>query len=285
MKLTDSEFTDLSKFIHKICGISIPVTKKYLIEQRLEPIVTERGCSTYGEYYQKLVGNRFYAGDKELIEAITTNETSFFRDQHPFDAMEKSILPKLIERLKEQKFKHLAGSQKIKIWSAASSYGQEVYSIAMTIDKVIKSPNIKNVTLNDFSILGTDISNDVTSFAKRAVYSNLEVARGLSVEDRASYFDQVSNGWGVKSALKRIVQFRLLNLMNSFSILGSFDIVFCRNVLIYFDLEARSKIIKQIHSMLPDDGYLILGSSENLYGVDSDFKSERIDGTVVYRKK
>jgi len=285
MKLSDSEFKDLSEFIHKICGISIPTTKRYLIEQRLEPIVTERGCSTYDEYYQKLVANRFYAGDKELIEAITTNETSFFRDRHPFDAMESHVLPELIVRLKEQKFKQLAGSQKIKIWSAASSYGQEVYSIAMTIDKVIKSPQVKNVTLNDFSILGTDISNDAISFAKNGLYSKLEVSRGLSVEDRNVYFDQVSDSWGVKPALKRIVQFRLLNLMNSFSILGSFDIVFCRNVLIYFDLEARTKIIKQIYSMLPDDGYLILGSSENLYGVESDFKSERIEGTVVYRKK
>ena len=285
MKLSDSEFTDLAEFILKVCGITIPFTKKYLIEQRLEPVVADRECTSYGDYYQKLVGNRFYGGDKELIEAITTNETSFFRDIHPFDALRDEILPSLIFRLKEQKYKHFSAANKIKIWSAASSYGQEIYSIAMTIDQVIESPKIKNVTLNDFSILGTDISNEVICFAKNAVYSKLEVSRGLSDRFRNEYFTEVAEGWSIVDALKKIAEFRLLNLMNSFTVLGSFDIIFCRNVLIYFDIEARGKIIKQFHSMLPDDGYLILGSSENLYGVGSEFKSERIGNSVVYRKQ
>jgi len=284
MNLADSEFLDLSAFIQKLCGIAIPITKKYLIEQRLERIVRERKCESYGDYYAKLSSNRFYAGDKELIEAITTNETSFFRDKHPFEVMQSHILPQIIERYKSEKYKDLSSASKVKIWSAASSYGQEAYSIAMMIDRTLGAPDIKNITLKDFSILGTDISNDVLDVSRKAVYSDLEVGRGLSDGLKRDYFDKVSDGWAVKPAIKNIAEFRQLNLMNNFSILGSFDIIFCRNVLIYFELEARDRIIKQLYSMLADDGYLVLGSSENMYGVTSRFKSERIGRSVVYRK-
>ncbi|MCP4150107.1 MAG: protein-glutamate O-methyltransferase CheR [bacterium] len=285
MELNKQDFQLLRDYIHRIIGLAIMDEKQYLIKQRLEPVVKKAGCTTFLEFYQKLKEAPSGHLNKEIVSAITTNETSFFRDIHPFETFSRHILPELFKRIIARKERqYVRTGPKVRIWCAASSTGQEPYCLAILIYESLKHNPRENIYAADFSVLATDISPEVLAKAMTGEYDEAEVNRGLPLNLKQRYFHSKGSNWTVKEELHRLVEFKRLNLIEPFTDLGSFDVIFCRNVLIYFDMETRRKIIDQFNHMLTTNGFLVLGSSENLYGLESSFKSTHFGSTIVYRE-
>lgn len=283
MELTNKEFLHLRGYIHKLCGILVDENKEYLIKQRLEPIVEEFGYKSFAELCEHLsfppIGLR-----EKIIIAITTNETFFFRDGGPFDTFKKYLIPDLAKLIIERKNKSfMRKGAKVRIWCVACSTGQEPYSLAMLINEFCATTS-ENITMEDFSILTTDINTDVLAQAMQGRYNQLEVNRGLDESRLAKYFRQDGNDWFISNELQSIIEFKKLNLADSFLSLGGFDIILCRNVLIYFDDKTKTRILNEIHHLLSEDGTLLLGSSENIYGLCDNFKSTNVDGTLLFKK-
>ena len=283
MILTKPEFKLLSDYVQRACGILIPEDKQYLICQRLEPLAVSIGCTTFGELYSKLNSGYSYALRDQLLDAITTQETSFFRDGHPFITFKDHILPELAKSLIERK-KQGYRTSNIRVWSAGSSTGQEPYSIAILCYEYAKEGAFWRLNLNDFDIVASDISRRALAKAKSGEYNKREISKGLSTEQRNKYFNCKDGNWSIKDNIRNLIVYRRINLIEPFSLLGSFDIIFCRNVLIYFDIETKQKICEQFHKMLIDGGYLILGNAENLYGISNSFKSVKYGKTLFYQK-
>jgi len=288
MELTKQDFSNLVKFIYEKCGIVIKDEKVYLVQQRLEPIAKLNGCHTFSEFYLKLITNCTPNLSDALITAITTNETSFFRDKHPFDTFENHILPELGRAVEERKGRttERKGS-KARIWCAASSTGQEPYCLAMIISEYIQKVKHKGIEPGDFSIVATDISSKVLAQAISGEFSDYEVKRGLKESYMNKYFfkeDGDRGKWVIDQNIRDLVEFRRLNLMEPFTKLGGFDAIFCRNVLIYFDEDSKRRIFDQFHHMLSNDGFLVLGSTESTYGITDKFKSARENSTIIYKK-
>ncbi|OGQ94113.1 MAG: hypothetical protein A2521_13470 [Deltaproteobacteria bacterium RIFOXYD12_FULL_57_12] len=286
LELTQKEFDGLRIYIRNICGVAIPDTKSYLVQQRLEPLVKASGSSTFTEFYQKVISDRGSLYRDSLITAITTNETFFFRDGHPFVAFEKTVLPMLGALIKQKKAK--GGVLKrplVRIWCAASSTGQEPYTLAMLVYEYARANAFQNIDVEDFGILASDISPPVLLKAKAGEFTEAELARGLSVERKKKYFTRLGEVWKIHDYLRTLVEYRRVNLIEAFGFLGTFEVVFCRNVLIYFNLETKRKIIEKFRAVLTEPGILFLGSSENLYGLSDGFDSQQTGLTVYYRKK
>lgn len=284
LTLTKLEFEQMSNMIHDVCGIVVTPEKEYLIIQRLSPLAVEAGCSNFSEYCNKLKSASCMPDLKEkLIAAITTNETLFFRDQHPFETLSLEILPELVSKLLVKKGRGDIASQ-IRIWSAAASTGQEPYSIAMCINELVESQKFKNITINDFKIVATDISEEVLSRARHGSYNQCEIARGLSDYHKNKYFKQHGDKWIIDCKIKNMVEFRHFNLTHQFSAFVNYDIVFCRNVLIYFDDKTKMKILSGFYEILSSSGILILGAMENTYCLNDNFKHKRSGKTIYYQK-
>lgn len=287
MQLSAQEFILLRDLIRDICGIALKEDKQYLIMQRLEPLAKAHKCSSFAELYQLLKAESLNTALREkLVEAITTNETSFFRDGHPYETLRSYVLPHLV---KHHIMRRTAGkipvNAKIKIWSAASSTGQEPYSIAMTIAEFIASGSASSFTSNDFRILGTDISNEVLSKAIAGTYNQVEISRGISPELRQKYFVESKGNWHVSPKLKEMVEFKPINLVKPFGAIGIFDMIVCRNVLIYFDDKTKAKILETFYDMLHENGILLLGAMENTYCLTDKFKSFHAGKTILYEKR
>jgi chemotaxis protein methyltransferase CheR len=276
IKVTLDEFKVLSKYIYEVCRISLDPGKLYLIETRLGGLVEELGCTSYSEFYFKAQADKTRHLERRIVNAITTNETLWFRDSTPFDALQFKILPDLIDRKRALAGK--TGRPSIRIWSAACSTGQEVYSIAMVIRSLVPDPSQLDVT-----ILGTDISDDVMAAASAGKYSRFEMERGMPADKLARYFVQEGEGWKVKDEIRAMANFRKLNLFDSFAALGRFDVVFCRNVAIYFSTEDRKILFNKIADVLQGDGYLLIGSSEYLAGISDRFGPQRHCRAVYYQ--
>lgn len=285
MELSKEVFKELTSHIYKLSGLEIKEEKLYLIRQRLTPVVKAFGYADFKELHTKLTQNNNTLLRDEVLSAITTNETSFFRDSHPFDSFANSLLPELgsLALARKRKPSPRKGS-KVRIWCAASSYGQEPYSLAMQIYEYVERSRGKGIDTGDFSILATDISPQALSKAISGEYSELEMARGLDDKRRKKYFEKKGSMWGVHDWIQTMVEFRMINLTTPFTMLGGFDVIFCRNVLIYFDNETKERILKQFYTMLADDGLLFLGSTENLYGLDVTFKSHKYGKTLCYKR-
>jgi len=285
VKLSSREFKLLSDFIYDICGLSISESKMYLVQQRLEPLVIQAKCSSFEEYYQKNVGMQNPRIREDIANAMTTNETSFFRDQHPFNTFGEYVLPRLatIARDRKQLQTGRKGS-KIRIWSAAASTGEEPYSISMLIHEFVATNPSLGLSPQDFSILATDISTNVLSKAISGEYTDLAVRRGLSSERLQKYFINTNGKWYLEDKIRQMVEFRCLNLTEPFTLLGGFDLIFCRNVMIYFDNETKSRIFSQFHQMLSDNGLLILGTAEHIYQLTDKFKTIHEGQTIIYEK-
>jgi chemotaxis protein methyltransferase CheR len=284
MKLED--YKTISKYIFDVCGIVLGEDKQYLIEQRLSPILSELGCTTFFDLAQKLdnKSNNFFVREK-MLNAMTTNETSFFRDEHPYVAFRERIMPDMMERIKQRKERSWQRrGAKVNMWSVAASSGQEPYSMAMIIADVVSAKGMGLVSLEDFGILGTDISSKVLSKAIEGKYGSLEVTRGLTAEMRRKYFLQDGDSYLIEEKLRRIVEFKALNIQDSFTQIGSFDVIFCRNILIYFTDDAKRKILSQLYQVLAPGGYLLLGAAENMYNLNEEFTTERYGTTTIYRK-
>ncbi len=273
LKLTHEEFLELAAVIHKKCGIVVQKDKDYLIHQRVAPLVEKHGFKSFKEYTSKLSSIFNTDLSEELIEVMTTNETSFFRDRHPFDSFYNNILPELV---KNRKF-----GRKIRIWSAASSSGQEIYSIAMLIIEFIENNKDLGLVPDNFELMATDISNEMLNKVKHGMYNEVEIKRGLSPSRLNKFFEKKENIWYAKKELTKMITTKHLNLTASYTTLGLFDFVLCRNVLIYFDDETKEGIISQIYFSLNKNGFLMLGSMEAL-GLMSSFKKKRVGSTNIY---
>jgi len=285
MELSGHEFSLLGRYIQNLCGITIPEDKSYLIHQRLEPVVTAAGCKSFGEFYQKLKQNLLPKIEEQIINAITTNETYFFRDEHPFIAIKEYILPKLGEIIRERKARDTSRKgPKVSLWSSGASTGQEPYSLAILIHEYATANKVLGILKEDFGLLATDISSETLSKAMSGQYTEMEMKRGLTPDQVAKYFTKEGINWVVNNSIGVMVDFRQINLVEPFVGLGGFDVILCRNVLIYFDIATRTRMVDQFYEILSEDGFLILGGPENLYGITDKFESIYCGGTLIYKK-
>jgi chemotaxis protein methyltransferase CheR len=254
VQVIDKEIPMVAGLVEKLCGVILDETKGYLIESRLSSLAEAVGCASFSEFCHKAS----YSGDQtihnRIIDAITTQETLFFRDNSPFEALQHKVIPDLIDAKAGSVF-----PRRIRIWSAACSTGQEVYSIAMTLCELL--PDIAEW---DVKILGTDISDSAVKQASLGRYAKHEIQRGMKPGVLQKYFIEGKDGWRVKDELRFLAAFRRRNLLEPFADLGLFDIIFCRNVAIYFDAQAKCSLFLRAANQLTPGGYLFVGSSESL---------------------
>jgi len=278
VKISLDEIKVLSKYVKDTTGIFLDEGKAYLIETRLKNIVEETGCTSYGELYAKAKTDVSKTIERKIIDAITTNETLFFRDSGPFELLQHKILPDLIDNRSTKSSGLLP--LPIKIWSAACSTGQETYSISMVLKELLS-----DISRYSIKLVGTDISDAAIAQASYGTYSKFEIERGLTHDKLQRYFNSKGDKWKVKDEIRSMASFRKLNLMLPFNGLGKFDIVFCRNVAIYFTMEDRKKLFEKIADILERDGYLIIGSTESLTGVCPRFEPKRYLRSIFYQLK
>lgn len=272
-QLQESEYKQFRDFLELQCGIVLGENKQYLVKSRLGPLMQRFSISTLSELVSKTMSPFERQLRSAVIDAMTTNETLWFRDTYPYELLKNQLLPDLEKTCRS-----------VKIWSAASSSGQEPYSISMTLLEYQQGR--PSAFPGGVSILGTDISNTMLEHCQRAEYDGLALARGLSPERRTRFFEDSGKGMmRVKEVVRKKVSFRHLNLLDSYTLLGKFDIIFCRNVLIYFSPEVKTKIIRQFAQSLNSRGYLILGASESLSSLNEDFEMLRCNPGIIYRKK
>jgi len=272
-QLDDKSYHQFRTFLEQQCGIVLGENKQYLVKSRLAPLMSKFDVNSLGELVTRTLSPIERQLRAAVIDAMTTNETLWFRDDYPFKLLKSKLLPDLADR-----------RTPVKIWSAASSSGQEPYSIAMSVLEYQQSN--PGAFARGVQVIGTDISSTMLEHCKYGHYDSLALARGLSPERKRQFFENGDNGMlKVKDEVKKMVSFRPLNLLNSYSLMGRFDIVFCRNVLIYFAPEIKAQIISQIHGTLNDGGYLFLGASESLSGLNSDFDMLRCNPGIIYQKK
>ncbi|RLB81515.1 MAG: protein-glutamate O-methyltransferase CheR [Deltaproteobacteria bacterium] len=276
IKVTPEEIKVLSKYVADISGIFLDQSKAYLIESRLGSLVEEFGCTSYREFYFKAKSDASRSLEKRIIEAIATYETSFFRDTYPFELLKYKILPDLIDKRREKSPNFFPVP--IRIWSAACSTGQEVYSIAIVLKELL--PDLKKFNVK---ILGTDISGRAIARASYGEYNKFEIERGLSEERLQKYFSRNSNAWKIKDEIRTMATFKKQNLMKPFTGMGKFDIIFCRNVAIYFTPRDRVTLFNKIGDVLEPDGYLIIGSTESLASICPKFEPKRYLRSVFYQ--
>lgn len=278
VKINPDEIKVLSKYIYDISGIYIDQSKAYLLETRLGKILESENCTSFSDLYQATKKDVSKKIEKKIIDAITTNETLFFRDSNPFELFQHKIIPEIIDSRTGPNSKN--ASMPIRIWSAACSTGQEIYSIAIVLKELLH-----DVFRYQIKLLGTDISNAVISQASAGVYNKFEIERGLSPEKLKRYFTPNGMSWKIKDEIRAMASFKNLNLLEPFNYLGKFDIIFCRNVAIYFTLEDRKKLFNRIADSLEPDGFLIIGSTESLTGVCPRFIPKRHLKSIFYQLK
>lgn len=266
----------LSQYIHTLCGVYLDASKGYLLESRLAPLMSEQVCSSFSELYMKARNDLSGAIARKIVDAITTGETSFFRDSSPFDLFQFKLLPELIDRRKATALPNTP--IKLRIWSAACSSGQEVYTTA-----IILKETLGNLSKYDIHLLGTDVSDQAVKRASYGSFSSLEVERGLTQERLQRHFHSTPNGWKVRDEIRAMTSFKKINLMEDFSPLGRFDIIFCRNVAIYFTEADRIRLFARLGNALAADGALIIGSTESLTGLAPQFEPMRYLRSVYYR--
>ncbi len=256
MKPEDFDF--VSRLIKSKSGLVLSEDKTYLLESRLMPIARKRGLKDLTELIGALRG-----GDRNLVEevvdAMTTNESFFFRDTKPFDQFRHVVLPHMI--------KERASKRSLRIWCAAASSGQEPYSLAMILDEFKSQLAGWRV-----EIIGTDISREILTKARAGLYSQFEVQRGLPIGLLVKYFQKKEDQWQISADIRSKVQYKEFNLLEDFRPLGQFDVVYCRNVLIYFDQPTKSDVLARISALMPDDGFLFLGGAETVLGISDKFK-------------
>ena len=256
--MTPQDYEYICNILKERSGLLLSADKQYLIESRLLPLARRAGLSGIGELAQKMK-----SGDDALIvdvvEAMTTNETFFFRDKIPFDNFKDTVIPDLI--------KARASRRSLRIWCAASSTGQEPYSLAMLLKEMGSA-----LTGWRVEIVATDLSQEVLEKSKSGMYSQFEVQRGLPIQMLVKYFDQVGEFWQLKPTVRSMVQYRQLNLLKDFSHLGKFDVIFCRNVLIYFDQATKIDVFNRLLKANESDGCLFLGAAETVVGLTNSYR-------------
>jgi chemotaxis protein methyltransferase CheR len=256
--VTPLDYEFLRKLLKERSGLDLSSDKQYLVESRLIPLARKAGLPGITELVQKMkAGSDALTSD--VVEAMTTNETFFFRDKVPFDHLRETILPSIMQAR--------AGRRSMRIWCAASSTGQEPYSIAMCLKAL--GPALAGWRIE---IVATDLSQGVLEKSRAGIFSQFEVQRGLPIQMLVKHFTQVGELWQLNADIRAMVQHRQLNLLQDFSHLGTFDVIFCRNVLIYFDQDTKAGIFNRLGKMLESDGFLVLGAAESVVGISDAFK-------------
>lgn len=268
------ELNALSRYIETAAGIVLDETKGYLVESRLGPLLDDLDCPSFGALERKASADRSGRTRDLIVDRISTNETSFFRDSHPFELLAHKIIPDFFER------HHLEGKTPLHIWSAACSTGQETYSIAMTLKEVLG-----DLDHSAIQIVGSDISESALSYASRGLYSKLELSRGLSSDRLFRHFNRDGDGWKVADEIRALIYFEKKNLLEPTGAHGPYDVIFCRNVAIYFSLENRRVLFDHLADCLAPQGALLIGSTESLINVTTRFEREEFRGKVYYRKR
>jgi chemotaxis protein methyltransferase CheR len=257
--VTPMEYDYLRKLLKERSGLVLSSDKQYLVESRLLPIARKSGLTGLGELVQKIKTPGTEALIVEVVEAMTTNESFFFRDKIPFDHFREAIMPSLVAARAKQR--------RVRIWCAAASTGQEPYSLAMCLKEMAGQISGWRV-----EIIATDLSHEVLEKAKAGIYSQFEVQRGLPIQLLVKYFTQIGETWQIAPEIRSMVQYRPFNLLSDFGQLGIFDVVYCRNVLIYFDQQTKVDVLERIARIAEPDGFLVLGAAETVVGLTEAFK-------------
>ncbi|MGQ0685150.1 CheR family methyltransferase [Bradyrhizobium sp.] len=256
--MTPPDYEYLRKLLKDQSGLDLSADKQYLIESRLAPLARKAGLAGIAELVQRMkTGSTSLVA--QVVEAMTTNETFFFRDKVPFDHFRQSIMPEIL--------KARVARRSIRIWCAAGSTGQEPYSLAMCLKEMDSQLAGWRV-----EVIATDLSQEVLEKSKAGLYSQFEVQRGLPIQLLVKYFKQTGEFWQINPELRAMVQHRRLNLLHDFSGLGTFDVIFCRNVLIYFDQDTKINIFNRLCKAMEPDGFLVLGAAETVVGLTDAFK-------------
>jgi chemotaxis protein methyltransferase CheR len=271
--LTTQDIDAVCGLVNDLCGVYLDESKGYLIEARLSELVKHSGCESYAEFARKARTDADSTVRSKIVDAITTNETLFFRDTSPFDALLNKVIPETIDSKAGTPY-----PKRIRIWSAACSTGQESYSIAMLLSEML--PDVHDWDIN---ILGTDISDEVVARASRGWYAAHEIERGLAPARLQRFFQAENNGWRVKDSLRALCSFERRNLLDPNSARGKFDVIFCRNVAIYFTPGARKDLFLRLTTALTIEGWLFVGSQESLRDVGPQFVPEQHCRAICYR--
>jgi chemotaxis protein methyltransferase CheR len=256
--VTPLDYEYLRKLLRERSGLVLAPEKQYLIESRLMPVARRASCASITDLVRHLREPDSEPLKAEITEAMTINESFFFRDKIPFDRFRDTVLPALLSAR--------AHTKRFRIWCAAASTGQEPYSLAMMLKSVQEKFSGWRI-----EILATDISHDVLEKARAGIYSQFEVQRGLPIQMLMQHFEQVGEQWRLSEAIRKMVQFRQINLLADFAALGTFDVVFCRNVLIYFDQATKTGVLERIYRQLAPDGFLLMGAAETVVGLTDIF--------------
>ena len=256
--MTPLDFEYLRKLLKERSGLDLTAEKQYLVESRLTPLARKAGLSGIGDLVQKMKTGAA-ALTIDVVEAMTTNETFFFRDKTPFDHLRETVIPALLQAR--------AARRHLRIWCAAGSTGQEPYSIAMCLKEYGPTHTGWRTEIN-----ATPLSNEVLEKSRAGLYSQFEVQRGLPIQLLIKYFKQVGELWQINPDIRAMIQHRQLNLLQDFSHLGVFDVIFCRNVLIYFDQQTKTGVFTRLARQVEVDGFLALGAAETVVGLTDAFK-------------
>ncbi len=270
--ITTADYQSFRKFLEDASGIVLGDNKQYLVTSRLTKFISDSEIDSFGTLMKRMKTDNKLRN--RMMDAMTTNETSWFRDVYPFDILKEKLLPELVK----------TPSRTIRIWSAACSTGQEPYSLSMMVQEYLQSKP-GNLSTDTVQIIGTDISPSVLSIAKSGVYEGVAVSRGLPKERKSRFFREVNDGWEVSADIKKRVNFRELNLMQKYTLLGRFDIIYCRNVLIYFSTELKRDILSRMAQSLNPGGFLVLGGSESITNYSDEFNLIRWRNGVIYQLK
>jgi chemotaxis protein methyltransferase CheR len=257
MTVTDFEF--ICQILRERSGLVLTNDKAYLLESRLLPVARKWKLATFDDLVRVIRSKMDEAVIRDVVEAMTTNESFFFRDTKPFDQFKALVLPALL--------KSRAASRTIRIWSAACSSGQEPYSLAMILSESAAQLNGWRI-----EIVGTDLSTEILNRAKEGMYSQFEVQRGLPITMLVKYFSQIGDRWQINAKIRGMVQYKEFNLLQDPMALGRFDVVFCRNVLIYFDQPTKTRVLNSVSKLMPEDGFLFLGGAETVLGITDKFQ-------------
>jgi chemotaxis protein methyltransferase CheR len=272
MALAESDFAYISTMVRQRAAIVLEPGKEYLVESRLTPLAQAEGKGSIAELVTGLQTDRSGRLLTKVVDAMTTNETLFFRDGHPFETLRTTLLPQLLESRK--------GTGRLDIWCGASSSGQEPYSIAMVLKELAPShPGVR------CTLLATDVNDEMLQRTRDGRYSQLEVNRGLPIAKLVEHFDKVGTQWEAKPGLRAMIDTRNLNLAEPFPHFGPFDLVFLRNVLIYFDGDMKRAVLERVRSVLRPDGYLFLGAAETTLTIDDQWERVSLGPTTAYRPK
>ena len=269
-KILANELQELAVFVREATGIELDERKAYLFETRLGPLLEDMGFEDYLALLRKAKVDHLVK--RALVDAITTQETSFFRDQSPFDLMKYKIVPEFFEKN--------GMTANFRVWSAASSTGQEVYSLAMLLQDLLFDLSKYNINL-----LATDISDAAIASASMGKYTKFELARGLDFKKLSKYFDQVGSNWKIKDEIRQLVKFKKVNLLEPFIGIPQQDVIFCRNVAIYFSRENRSILYDRLADSLKPGGVLVISSTESLLGISERFEKQTFRNAVYYVKR